>query len=102
MWFTIRFDIQPGKIVELDNWITTKASPFLVAQKGVKSICVYHDALVGYPERTIMVEVDSLAHLDVILASEDFRNIRGELLNYATGISSQLLDRAYCLRPEVG
>lgn len=102
MWFTVKFDIQPGKIDVLDEWIRTKVTPFFVGQKGVKSVCIYHDALVGYPERTLMVEVDSMSHLDIILASQVFRSLKTELLDYASGISTQLLDRAYCIRPEVG
>ncbi|MBI4287556.1 MAG: hypothetical protein HY671_03880 [Chloroflexi bacterium] len=102
MWFTIKFDTQPGKIVELDNWIRTDVFPFLVAQKGVSSVCAYHDALVGYPERTLMIEVDSLSHLETILASREFVGIKTRLLDYGVNVSSQLLDRAFCVRPEVG
>lgn len=50
----------------------------------------------------MIVELDSLAHLDTILVSEESRNLKQELVNHANGISSQLLDRAYCTRPEVG
>lgn len=100
MWFTIRLDTQPGKLELLDKWIRADVTPFLVAQVGIKSVCVYHDALIGYPERTIMVEVDGLSHLEVILNSTDFKNIRLKLLDYGINVSSQLLDRAFCVRPE--
>ncbi|MBI4287554.1 MAG: hypothetical protein HY671_03870 [Chloroflexi bacterium] len=102
MWFTIRLDTQPGKIVDLDNWVRKDVVPWLVGQKGITSVCVYHDTLVGYPERTLMIEVDSLSHLEPILASREFIDIKARLFDYGVNVSSQLLNRAFCVRPEVG
>lgn len=92
MYFTVRCDILPGKEQELDNFLTERATKFWLSQPGVKSFHVYKDTLVGWPERTIMIEVDNMSDLDRILHSEDRQRVRREFQAYATDVQSQILD----------
>ncbi len=92
MYFTVRCDILPGKEEELDRFLTEKATKFWLSQPGIKSFHVYRDALVGWPERTIMIEVDDMSSLDRILHSENRHQVRREFLSYATDVQSQILD----------
>mgnify|MGYP005834546619 CR=1 FL=1 len=63
MYFTVRCDILPGKEDELDRFLNERAKSFWISQPGVKSFHVYADKLAGWPERTIMIEVEDLATL---------------------------------------
>lgn len=92
MYFTVRCDILPGKEEELDRFLTEKAKKFWLSQPGVKSFHVYTDTLVGWPERTIMIEVDDMSSLDRILHSEGRQRVRREFQTYATDVQSQILD----------
>lgn len=92
MYFTVRCDILPGKEQELDNFLAEKAKKFWLSQPGIKSFHVYKDTLVGWPERTIMIEVDDMSSLDHILHSEDRQRVRREFQTYATDVQSQILD----------
>ena len=76
MFFSVRCDILPGKEDELDRFLAEKAQAFWLAQPGIKSYHVYEDALVGWPDRTIMIEVDNLASLQSILDSEERKRLR--------------------------
>lgn len=92
MYFTVRCDILPGKEEELDRFLTEKAKKFWLSQPGVKSFHVYNDTLVGWPERTIMIEVDDMSSLDRILHSEERQRVRREFQTYASDVQSQILD----------
>jgi len=89
IYFTIRCDFVPGKEEELDRFLVEKAKPFWLSQPGVASFHVYGDTLVGWPERTITIEVEDLATLQRILSSER-RQLRHEFMNYAANIQSQI------------
>lgn len=95
MYFTVRCDIVPGKEEELDQFLAEKAKTFWLAQPGVKSFHVYEDVLVGWPDRTIMIEVDDLASLQRILDSEDRKRLRREFQACATTVQSQILETVH-------
>ncbi len=92
MYFTVRCDILPGKEEELDRFLAEKAKKFWLSQPGIKSFHVYGDTLVGWPERTIMIEVDDLASFQRVLNSEERRHLRSEFLMYTTNVQSQIVD----------
>jgi hypothetical protein len=91
MYFTVRCDIVPGKEEDLDRFLAEKAKAFWLAQPGVKGFHVYEDVLVGWPDRTIMIEVDDLASLQRILDSEERKRLRREFQTCATTVQSQIL-----------
>ncbi|MBI3971215.1 MAG: hypothetical protein HY332_07990 [Chloroflexi bacterium] len=93
MFFTIRCEAVPGKLNDLDRWLNERATPFWTNQPGVKSFQVYGDVLLGYPERTIMIEVEDMASLQRILDSQDYAGVRDEFLGFVTEVESQILNR---------
>jgi quinol monooxygenase YgiN len=93
MYYTVRCDVAPGKEEELDRFLTEKAKAFWLEQAGVSSFNVYGDALVGWLERTILIEVDDLASLQHILDSEQRKALRREFQTYTTGAQSQILHK---------
>lgn len=93
MYFAIRCDAVPGKLTELDSWLKDQAYTFWKDQRGVKSVEIFSDVLVGYPERTLMIQVDDFASLQKILVSRGHAAFRDELLTYGTDVQSQILER---------
>ncbi len=93
MYVTVRCDTLPGKEEVLDRYLVEKAKPFWTSQPGVIEFHVYGDALVGWPERTIAIEMDSFATLQDILRSDEFKRLRSEFMTYTTDVQSQILER---------
>jgi len=94
MYFTVRCDILPGRSEEeLDRFLADKVQTFWLSQPGVTSLNVYGDALVGWPERTIIIEVEDLASLQRILDSEQRKELRREFMTYVTTVQSQILHK---------
>jgi predicted glycosyltransferase len=93
MYFAIRCDAVPGKLLDLDTWLKDRGIRFWTTQPGVESVEIFSDVLVGYPERTLMVEVKDFAILQRILTSPEHARFRNELLTYGTDVQSQILER---------
>ena len=93
MFLAIRCDAVPGKLQELDRWLKDRGVTFWGNKSGVKKCSIYADALVGYPERTLMIEVDDFGSLQKILISPEHARFRDELLTYGTDVQSQILER---------
>jgi hypothetical protein len=49
--------------------------------------------LVGWPERTIIIEVDDLTSLQGVLDSAERKEVRREFMNYTTNVQSQILHK---------
>jgi hypothetical protein len=92
MHLVIRLDAAPGKLQQLDTWLNDRAVGFWTRQRGVKSVEIYADFLVGYPERTLMIEFEDFASLQEILQSAEHGRFRNELLAYGTDVQSQILE----------
>ena len=93
LYFTARCDILPGKEEELDRFLAERSKAFWLAQPGVRDFHVYADSLVGWPERTIVIELDDLATLQRILDSAEYKEIRRAFMNYTTNVQSQILNK---------
>ncbi|HZA25865.1 MAG TPA: hypothetical protein VFA32_25260 [Dehalococcoidia bacterium] len=91
--YAVRCDIVPGRSEDLDRLLSENAKEFWLKQPGVRGFQVYEDALTGWPERTIMIEVDNLESLQRILDSEERKRLRREFNNYATNVQSQILEQ---------
>lgn len=92
----IRCDPLPGKLTELDEFLATHGKECTMAF-GAKAVCVYEDAVVGYPEREIRIEFASLADLLNLLVSDEWKRDRETLLRLATNISSQIVVSRFCI-----
>ena len=93
MFLAIRCDAVPGQLWELDTWLKNSGAKFWSKQPGVENVEIYADALVGYPERTLMIEVSDFTNLQRILTSAEHAKFRNDLLTYGTEVQSQILDR---------
>jgi hypothetical protein len=96
MYLVIRCDCTPGRLHELDEFLDKVAVPFFKAQEGVGTVCIYEDALLGWPERTLMIEVSSLEDLERILQSAAWRKHREDFFSYASSVSSQIQNCRLC------
>jgi len=92
MFFLLRYDILPGKTRDHDEFVRTMVIPFWTSQPGCKSVQVFEDALVGFAERTILIEVTDLAALQHILSTPDYRSVKDGLQDYVTDAQSQILN----------
>lgn len=93
VYFTVRADIANGKEDELDRFLRDEARAFWLSQPGVRGFHVYGDALVGWPERTVMVEVEDMVALHRILESPDRKRLRSKFLSLTTQASSQIQEK---------
>lgn len=92
----IRTDAAPGKLNDLDKFLKEHAAE-CIKMFGAKSVCIYEDALVGFPEREIRVEFDSFNKLQNLLDSEEWRKDRERLLQSASNITSQIVTSKLCI-----
>ena len=92
MYFIINFDINPGKMKECDNYIREKLMPYWTSHKEVHSVKVLEDMFIGWPERSLLIEVDDLTSLQRILASKETRQMKEEFTFFATDIQTQVMN----------
>ncbi|MEW5800666.1 MAG: hypothetical protein AB1847_01045 [bacterium] len=95
MHFIIRFDVLPGKLGEVDKYLEKEMVPYWTSHKEVRSVQIFEDSLIGWPERMLMVEVDDLACLQQILASPETRHMKELFTSYATDIQTQIVERVF-------
>lgn len=100
VYFTVRCEPVPGKGVELDEFLSTKSKSFWLSQTGVRGFHVYGDALDGWPERTIMIEMDDLASLQRILDSPERKQLRGTFMGFTARVESQINEQLISARAE--
>jgi hypothetical protein len=91
MYYTVRCDIAPGKEQEMDRLLMERMQAFWMAQPGVKSFHVYGDMMEGWPERTMMIEVEDMAALQRVLDMSERKQLRHEFMNMAVQVQSQMM-----------
>lgn len=92
VYFSVFCDPVPGKEEELDRFIADKSKKFWLGQTSVKGYHVYGDKLIGWPERTIMIEVQDLSSLQHILDTDEHKRLRREFLANVSRVESQIQD----------
>ncbi|MCL4535930.1 MAG: hypothetical protein M1370_12320 [Bacteroidetes bacterium] len=90
VYFTVRCDSLPGKEEELDHLLTERAKNFWLSQPGVKGFHMYGDKLGGWPERTVMIEVEDLGNLQRILDSEARKQVRRDFMAHVARVETQI------------
>ena len=95
MYFIIKFDILPGKMSETDTYINKELVPYWTSHKEVRSVQVFEDTFIGWPERMLMIEIEDLTSLQHVLASGGTRHMKEQLISYATDIQTQVVDRVF-------
>jgi hypothetical protein len=91
MYYVVRCDIASGKEDEMDR-LMQRVKDFWMAQPGVKSFHVYMDMMEGWPERTMMIEVDDMACLQRVLDMDERKQLRKEFMAMAIQVQSQMTD----------
>jgi hypothetical protein len=91
MYYTVRCDISQGKQEDMDR-LMERMKAFWMAQPGVNGFHVYGDMMEGWPERTVMVEVDDMACLQRILDDPARKQLRKEFMDMAVSVQSQMVD----------
>jgi len=92
VYFNIHCDPLPGKEEDLDNFLTNSSKSFWMSQHGVKNFHVYGDKLLGWPERTIMIELENMSSLQNILDSTERKQLRKQFMNQVSRVESQIQD----------
>ena len=92
VYFSVYCDPVPGMEEELDRLIVDKAKKFWTSQAGVKGYSVFADKLMGWPERTIMIELQDLTSLQRILESTEHKRLRREFMSNISRAESQIQD----------
>jgi phosphatidate phosphatase APP1 len=92
VYFSVYCDPVPGREEELDQFIVGKSKKFWVGQTGVKGYHVYADKLAGWPERTIMIELQDLNSLQRILDTDEHKRLRREFMTNIARAESQIQD----------
>lgn len=92
MYLILNFDILPGKMNECDSFIRDKLVPYWSSHKEVHSVQCLEDMFIGWPERSVMVEVDDLASLQRIMSSRETHQMREDFTSCATDITTQIMD----------
>ena len=95
MYFIIKFDILPGKLSEVDTYIENDLVPYWTSHNEVRSVQVFEDTFIGWPERMVMVEVDDLTSLQHVLSSSGTRQMKEHLTSIATDIQTQIVDKVF-------
>ncbi|HZD58444.1 MAG TPA: hypothetical protein VE136_17050 [Anaerolineales bacterium] len=90
--FSIYCDASPGKEEELDRFLTGTMKNYWANQSGVKEYHTLRDKLVGYPERTVRIELTDFATLQKILDSGEWINHRRKFMSLLARVQSQILE----------
>ena len=93
MIYHITCEVPPGREKELDAFLTGKMSKYWLANTGVSRFHVYGDHLATKLERVVMIETGSFHDLDLILAQDERKELRRELLTLASNVQSRILDK---------
>lgn len=90
--FTINCDALPGKEEELDRFVTNTMKTFWTKQQGVTGYAFLKDKLVGYPERTIRIDVKDLTALQRVLDASEWQSYRHQFISLLSRVESQILE----------
>ncbi len=86
----IRCDPVPGKQDELDRFLAREKRDYWVRQAGVSAFHVYGDQLMGWPERTVIIECDDMACLERALNAPEHKNVRQTFFSLTSRNESQI------------
>ncbi len=85
-------EVAPEREKELDTFLTTKMKHFWLNNTGVSRFHVYGDRLANKMERIITIEVGDFGNFDKILALDERKALRAELMTIATNVQSRILE----------
>ncbi|MFQ5693557.1 MAG: hypothetical protein ACE5IM_10995 [Nitrospinota bacterium] len=88
--FIYTYDILPGKMDEFRKWVQSTGLPFWKGQAEVRSIRVLENlfAGVGSPQRTVILEFESVGDLERIFEREEAKRVAAEFLDFAANVKT--------------
>lgn len=92
MIYHIMCDVQPGKEDALDAFLTDKMKTFWLSNQGVSRFHVFGDHLANKLERIVMIEVADFSNFEKILALEERKALRSELMMLASNVQSRIME----------
>ena len=95
--FIYTYDILPGKIGEFVEWVASTGLPFWKSQPEVRSIRVLENLFggIGSPQRTVILEFDSMAEFERIFDREDTKRVSSEFLAFGTNVRTHYYRNLY-------
>jgi hypothetical protein len=86
----IKCDPVPGKQDDLDSFLAHEKREYWLKQAGVSGFHVYGDQLMGWPERTVVIECDDMTTLENALNSPAHKNVRQAFFSLTSRNESQI------------
>lgn len=92
MVYHIMCEVAPAQEKELDAFLIGKMKHFWLANPGVSRFHVYADHLANKSERIITIEVGDFGNFDKILALDERKALRAELMTLASNVQSRIME----------
>ncbi len=91
MVYHILCEVKPEQEAALDAFLTGKMKKFWLANPGVSRYHVYGDHLANKLERIVTIEVGDFGNFDKILALDERKELRSELMQLSSNVTSRVL-----------
>jgi hypothetical protein len=92
MIYHIMCEVTPGKEDALDAFLVNKMKKFWLSNQGVSRFHIFGDHLANKLERVITIEVGDFSNFDKILALDERKALRAELLTLASNVQSRIME----------
>ena len=92
MIYHIMCEVAPGKEAEMDAFLINKMKKFWLSNQGVSRFHVFGDHLANKSERLITIEVGDFSNFDKILALDERKALRAELMTLASNVQSRIME----------
>ncbi len=95
--FMYTYDILPAKHDEFAKWVQSTGLPFWKGQPEVKAIRVLENLFggVGSPQRTVVLELDTIADLESIFEREEAKRVASEFHCLTTNVQTYYYKTLY-------
>ena len=95
--FIYMYDVVPGKRDEFIKWAQSTGLPFWKGQAEVRSIRVLENLFggAGSPQRTVILEFDSVADFEKIWEQEESKIVASEFLSFAANVKTHYYKTLY-------
>lgn len=92
MIYHIMCEVAPGKEDALDAFLIGKMKNFWLANQGVSRFHVFGDHLANKLERVVTIEVGDFGNFEKILALDERKALRSELMMLASNVQSRIME----------
>ncbi len=92
MIYHMTCEVAPGKEDAMDAFLIGKVKKFWLSNEGISRVHVFGDHLANKSERFITIEVGDYSNFDKILALDECKGLRTELLTLASNVQSRIME----------